>query len=188
MTYAEYLAAERTNESKHEYVNGRVYAMAGGTPEHGRLAASVTRILGNALAGKPCVTFNSDVRVRIRATGRSTYPDVSVVCGALERAPDDPDAIVNPVVIVEVLSDSTEAGDRGDKFAHYRRLPALKEYVLVSQSSARIEVYSRSLDGGWILREANRGESVRLESIGVSLPVDEVYRDPLASFDPSSEA
>ena len=179
--YADYLAAERVSEVRHEFVNGRVYAMAGGTPEHGRLAANVARLVGNALLGKPCATFSSDVRVRILATGRSTYPDASVVCGKIERAPDDQDAITNPVVIFEVLSDSTEAGDRGDKFAHYRRLPSLREYVLISQSSARIEVYRHTNDGDWVLREANRGEAARIESLDLSLSVDEVYRDPFAA-------
>lgn len=169
---------ERASETKHEYVNGVVYAMAGGTIEHGRLAMSLGRVLGNALDGRPCVTFSSDVRVRIRETGRSTYPDLSIVCGPVERAPDDPDAITNPTVIVEILSDSTEASDRGDKFAHYRRVPTLREYVLVSQSTSRIEVFSRQGDV-WVLSEAAAGQTLRLESLGVALAVDDVYRNPL---------
>jgi Uma2 family endonuclease len=181
MTYAEYLALERGSEVKHEYVNGQVYAMAGGTPDHGRLAMNVGRLLGAALAGKPCAVFSSDVRVRIESTGRSTYPDLTVVCGRLARAGDDADAIVNPIVLVEVLSDSTEASDRGDKFAHYRRLPSLREYVLVSQTTPRIEVFRRREGGDWVLSEAGPGEAARLESIDVALPVDEVYHDPLRS-------
>lgn len=181
MTYAEYLALERASEAKHEYVNGHVYAMAGGTPDHGRLAMNVGGILRAALAGRPCAVFSSDVRVRIEATGRSTYPDLSVVCGHLARADDDADAITNPVVLVEVLSDSTEASDRGDKFAHYRRLPSLREYVLVSQRAERIELFRRGEVGGWVLSEAGRGEVVRLESIDVVLSVDEAYHDPLAA-------
>ena len=181
MTYAEYLTLERASEVKHEYVNGEVYAMAGGTPDHGRLAMNVGGILRAALVGKPCAVFNSDVRVRIEATGRSTYPDPSVVCGRLARAEDDADAIVNPILLVEVLSDSTEAADRGEKFAHYRRLPSLREYVLVSQNTQRLEVFRRREGGGWVLSEASRGETVRLESIDVTLPVDEVYHDPLGS-------
>lgn len=180
MTYAEYVIHERTSDIKHEYVNGHVYAMAGGTPEHGRLAMNVARLIGAALAGRPCAVFSSDVRVRIQATGRSTYPDLSVVCGQLQRAGDDPDAIANPVLIVEVLSDSTEASDRGDKFAHYRRLPTLREYVLVSQSDRRIEVFRKAQSGEWSLVEAGPGDVAQLLSIDTVLRVDEVYFDPLS--------
>jgi Uma2 family endonuclease len=181
VTYADYLAAERASAAKHEYLRGEVIAMAGGTPEHGRLAAAVIGELRNALRGHPCAPFSSDVRVRILATDRTTYPDVSVVCGVLERAPDDPDAITNPTVLVEVLSDSTEADDRGDKFAHYRRIPSLRDYVLVSQRARRIEVFHRDAGGGWLLSEAGPGEEVRLESLDVALGVDAIYADPLGT-------
>jgi Uma2 family endonuclease len=180
MTYVEYLDLERASEVKHEYLRGEVFAMAGGTPEHSRLAANVIGELRSALRDRPCVVFTSDARIRIEATDRATYPDVSVVCDRIEPAADDPDAITNPVVIVEVLSDATEADDRGEKFAHYRRLPSLREYVLVSQRAARIEVYRRQADQRWMLTEAGPGQTVALESIGAALAVDEVYRDPLA--------
>lgn len=179
MTYEQYLAAEAVAETKHEFLGGEVWAMAGGTPEHSRLAASLARQLGNALEGRPCAVFSSDLRVRIEATGRSTYPDLSVVCGARRAAKDDEDAITNPVVLVEVLSDATEASDRGDKFAHYRQLESLKEYVLVSQKEPRIEVFRRQGDH-WSLYEARAGQSIELASLEVSLAVDDVYRDPLA--------
>ena len=190
MTYREYLSAEQKAEVKHEYLRGEVFAMAGGTIEHGRLAMSIGRELGVALRGRPCAVLSSDVRVRVEATDRSTYPDVTVVCGKRETAKDDPDALVNPSVIVEVLSDSTEADDRGEKFAHYRRLPSLREYVLVSQHAPRIEVYRRDVGAGaaqpqdeWILAEATTGQSARLPSLGIELSVDEIYRDPLATPD-----
>ena len=179
MTYAEYLEFERASELKHEYLRGEVFAMAGGTPEHARLAANVIGELRNALRGRPCSVFTSDARVRIAVTDRATYPDVTVVCGRLEHAPDDPDAIINPIVVVEVLSDTTEAEDRGEKFAHYRRLASLREYVLVSQRARRLEVYRRR-DDRWLLDEAGAGETLRMESIDAALSVDEVYRDPLA--------
>ncbi len=179
VSYVDYLALERTSETKHEYINGLVYAMAGGSLDHSRLSMNCGRVLGVALTGRPCVTFNSDARVRILETGRSTYPDLSVVCGRLERAPDDPDAITNPTVIVEVLSDSTEASDRGDKFAHYRRLPSLQQYVLVSQTTSRIEVFTRQGET-WTLSEAAAGQTLRLSSLDVEISVDDVYRDPLA--------
>lgn len=179
MSYAEYLELERTSEMKHEYLRGEVFAMAGGTPEHARLAANIIGELTAALRGRPCSVFTSDARVRIEATDRATYPDVTVVCGRLEQAADDPDSITNPVVIVEILSDATEADDRGEKFAHYRRLASLREYVLVSQRARRLEVYRRR-DERWLLDEAGTGETLRLESIDVVLSVDEVYHDPLA--------
>ena len=179
-TYAEYLAAERASDVKHEYLRGEIFAMAGGTREHGRLAASLMGELRNLLRDRPCNVFSSDVRIRIEATNRATYPDVSIVCGKHETAKDDPEALTNPIVIVEVLSDSTEGDDRGEKFAHYRRVPSLREYVLVSQRARRIEVYRREGAGAeWILSEATSGEQVRLPSLGVALSVDEVYRDPL---------
>ena len=179
MTYPEYVAGERASDTKHEYLRGEVWAMAGGTREHARLAANVIRELGRALEGRPCVVFTSDLRVRILATDRATYPDVSVVCGPAETAPDDVDAITNPTVLVEVLSDSTGADDRGQKFAHYRRIPSLREYVLVSQRAPRIEVYRREGDV-FVLTEAGPGGAARLVSLDVALPVDAIYRDPLA--------
>ena len=180
MTYAQYLELERTSEVKHEYLRGEIFAMAGGSPEHARLAANVIGDLRAALRGRPCAVFTSDARVRIEVTDRATYPDVTVVCGRLEHAPDDPDSITNPVVIVEVLSDATEADDRGEKFAHYRRLASLREYLLVSQRARRLEVYRRR-DDRWVLDEAGAGETLHLDSIDVALAVDEIYRDPLAA-------
>ena len=184
VSYGEYLTLERRSDVKHEYVNGRIYAMAGGTPEHGRLTMSIGRLLGAALEGRPCAVFSSDVRVRVAATGRSTYPDLSVVCGRLERAADDPDAIINPVVLVEVLSASTEAADRGDKFAHYRRLPSLEEYALIAQDTPRVEVFRRQRDEQgetWIMSEFGPGQTVHLASLGVDFTLDELYHDPLGS-------
>ena len=119
------------------------------------------------------------MRVRIDETDRATYPDVSVVCGPRVVSPEDPHAIVNPTVIVEVLSDGTETNDRNDKFAHYRRLASLAEYVLVSQSERRIEVYRRTPEG-WLLTDAGPGAQIRLHSLDVTLDVDAVYFDPTA--------
>lgn len=180
MTYAEYLAFEAESETKHEWLRGEVFTMAGGTPEHAALSMSVGGELRSNLRGRPCRVYSADLRVKVQATGLSTYPDVSIVCGKLETAPDDPQAAVNPIVLVEVLSDSTEAYDRGEKFAHYRRIPSLREYVVVSQHEPRIEVHRLNEAGHWELHEATVGESVELTSIGCRLSVDEVYRDPLA--------
>ena len=179
-TFAEYLEQERTSDVKHEFVNGEIFDMAGGTIEHGRLASTVNAALRTQSRGRPCEVYSSDVRVRVLATGLATYPDTSVVCGRLERDPADANTIVNPVVLVEVLSDSTEGYDRGEKFAHYQRLPSLKEYVLVSQRSPRIEVFRRNEDGNsWTLLIAQAGERVSLASIGCELAVDEMYANAL---------
>ena len=181
MTYAEYFAFEDKAVEKHEFLNGEVFAMSGGTIEHAGLIAGVSVALGVALRGRPCRMFSSDLRVRIRATGLTTYPDLSVVCESAQVDTEDPHAVVNPVLVVEVLSDSTEAYDRGEKAAHYRHLPSLREYVLVSQHRPRIEVYRRNDAGRWELFEYESGARVELASIGCSIAVDEVYRDPLAA-------
>lgn len=180
LTYPDYLARETASEVKHDFVNGEVYAMAGGTPEHGALTASLARVIGSALEGKPCRTFSSDVRVRVESTGGSFYPDLSVVCGKLGTANDDPHAVVNPLVLVEVLSEGTEAFDRGAKAGHYRRLSSLREYVLVSQTERRIEVQRLNDRGTWELYFFGSGERVELASLGISFPIDAVYANPLA--------
>lgn len=181
VTYEAYLATERGSAIKHEYLRGEVFAMAGGTPTHAGLAMGVGVALSNALVGRSCRVYGSDLRVRIEATDLSTYPDVTVVCNRFEGAAIDPDAATNPVVIVEVLSDSTEAYDRGEKFAHYRRIPSLREYVLVSQREPRLEAYAKNAEGSWVLTEAGAGEALELRSLpGVRLEVDALYRDPLA--------
>jgi len=177
--YADYLARERIAERKSEYLRGAIYAMSGGTPEHARLASRMAYVLNRALEDRACVVFSSDLRVRILATNRSTYPDLTVVCGPRETAPDDPDAVTNPTLIVEVLSDSTEADDRGDKFAHYRHLASLQTYVLVTQKTPRIEVFHREGER-WVLTSHGPGTTVDLPALDVSIRVDDVYRDPTA--------
>jgi Uma2 family endonuclease len=179
MTYTEYLAAEAVADVRHEYLHGDVWAMAGGTIEHGGLAVAMAREIGLLLRGKPCRAFSSDVRVRVLETDLATYPDLSVVCGQLQTAPDDDNAITNPTVLVEVLSDSTEAYDRGAKWAHYRRIASLREYVLVSHGEPLIEVYRRTAGGRFELTDARAGETIELESIGATLDVDAVYANPL---------
>ena len=186
VTYAEYLAAEEKSNVKHEYLRGEVFAMAGGTIENAALGLAIGAALLAALRGRPCRVFSSDLRIRIRETDLTTYPDISVVCGRLETDDEDKNAIVNPVLLVEVLSDSTEAYDRGEKAAHYRKIPSLREYALVSQREARIEVFRRNEAGRWELYEARPGETIELASVGCSIQVEEVYRDPLAR--PEQEA
>lgn len=181
MTYAAYLAAEEVSDTKHEYLRGEVYAMAGGTPEHAGLMAAVLAELVVALRGRPCRAYTSELRVRIEATDLSTYPDITVVCGSLETSVIDRHAATNPILIVEVVSDSTEGYDRGEKFAHYRRIPSLREYVLVSQQKPWIESYFKNEQGVWMLSEAGAGGMLELAALaGVSLDVDRIYRNPLA--------
>ena len=181
MSYAEYVEREGRGAERHEFLDGQVYAMAGGTPEHGALAAAIIRELGIALKNRPCRVYSSDVRVRVVETGLSTYQDASVVCGQLETDREDRDAIVNPTLIVEVLSESTEAYDRGAKASHYRRIPSLREYVLLAQDEARIEVYRRIDRDRWELVEARAGARVALASLDLALDVDTVYANPLAA-------
>ena len=174
MTYAEYLAFEEASETKHEYVNGEVYAMAGGSLEHARLAAELIFRLREKFGPDGCRVFGSDLRLRVEATKRSAYPDVTVVCGDPEMSLVDADAVTNPTVLIEVLSPSTETTDRIEKWAHYRRIPSLRAYVLVSQSEQRIEAYRR--DGArWIYEEAGPGETLRIGGIEVDVAVDALY-------------
>ena len=175
--YQTYLTIERETDRKHEWLDGRIYAMAGGTIAHGQLSAQMIMELGRLAAACGCRVHTTDVKIRVRATGLATYPDASVICGPTERDPDDRNAAVNPAVLVEVLSDSTESWDRAGKFRRYRKLESLKHYVLVSQHERCIEVYSRDAEGGWVLREGADGESVALEALGGALEVDRVYRN-----------
>ncbi|MGE0395712.1 MAG: Uma2 family endonuclease [Kofleriaceae bacterium] len=181
VSYAEYVAIANDAGVKYEYVEGEIHAMAGGSVAHARLIARITGILDRALEGRPCIVMPSDMRVRIRAADRATYPDLFVVCGDIQRDPDDDHAVINPSVIVEVLSDSTSDTDRTDKFAAYRRLPTLQEYVLISQRERRVEVYRR--DGRrWHLDEYGAGEALALEVIPSDVAVDDVYVDRLGSI------
>jgi Uma2 family endonuclease len=172
----EYLELERASPIRHEYAEGEIFAMAGGTLEHSAIAANVIRELGNALLGR-CRVLTSDMRVKIVARGRYLYPDASVVCDRPSFEDEHRDTLLNPRVIVEVLSDSTEAYDRGDKFAQYRTVPSVVEFVLASQKDPRIEVFARQPDGSWTLRVYGQGERAALDSVGCSLDVDRVYAD-----------
>ena len=185
MTPEEYLAFERASDEKHEYVDGEIFAMSGGTYEHSLLATGIARELGNALGDRPCDVHGSDMKIRIVATNRFFYSDVSVVCGSPVFADDARDSVLNPKVIVEVLSDSTERYDRGEKFAHYRRIDALQDYVLVSQTEPLIEHFSRQADGSWRYRALGPGEQLVLASIECTIAVNRIY---LKVFPSSSNA
>lgn len=181
-SFADYLALEEIAAVKHEFLGGHVWAMAGGTPAHAAIAANVIALLSAQLRDRPCRVYTGDLRIRVQATGLGTYPDVTVVCGRLETDPDDPrgNTVTNPVVLVEVLSPSTEEYDRGEKLAHYQRIPSLAEVVLIAHDERRLEVWRRDGDH-WTLDVFRTGDRARLASIGSELAVAEVYRDPLAS-------
>ena len=167
---------------KHEFLDGQVWAMSGGTPEHAAVSGNVLTLLNVQLSGKKCRVFTSDLRIRVVATGLGTYPDVSVVCGRVELDPEDAKrhTVVNPRILIEVLSPSTEAYDRGEKLRHYQQIPSVEEVVLVAHDRREIEIVRREQDGSWSRHLKRDGEVATLSSVECSLPVAEVYRDPLA--------
>lgn len=174
-TYAEYLARERETRLKHEFLRGQIFAMAGGTPEHARLISEVTFMLRGSIDPARCRVFTSELKIRVQATGLATYPDVAVVCGDVLRDEEDGNAVINPKVLVEVLSPGTEIYDRGEKWAHYRRIPTLEAYVLVGQVPERLEVYEKQADGDFVHRIADRGESLPIVCLGSAIDVDALY-------------
>ncbi len=176
MSYASYLAAREQSEVKLEFNAGEVYAMSGGTVAHARLAAACIRLLGVAAEPHGCAVFSSDLAIGVAVTGRTTYADAVVLCDPEEVLPHDPHAVTNPSIIVEVLSASTEASDRGEKFRHYQHLATLQSYVLISQEVPLVEVFERQ-PTGWMLRTYGPGEVARLAPHDIELPVDMLYAD-----------
>ena len=176
MSAAEYLNIERAAEFRHEYFKGEMFAMSGGSPRHSLIKMNIGRELSTQLKGRPCTAFDRDLRIQVLSTGLYTYPDFSVVCGELEFGDDQHDTLLNPALLVEVLSDSTEAYDRGKKFEHYRRIPSLREYVLISQKSPTIERYLRNADDTWTLTAVIGADAgIHLPTIDVTLSLAEVY-------------
>jgi Uma2 family endonuclease len=175
LTVEEYLELERAAERKHEYLNGEMFAMAGASRRHALIVTNLVRELGQYLKDRPCEVYSTDMRLRVSPTGLYTYPDVAVVCGPPQFADEDCDTLLNPTLIVEVLSESTKNYNRGEKFRHYRALSSLVEYVLVAQDSIHIEQYGKRGES-WVLMETDdpRG-NVRLGSLDCMLPVVEVY-------------
>jgi len=177
-TISDYLNRERDSLEKHEYRDGEILAMSGGSARHSLISANVIRELGNRLKGKPCRVYDSNLRIRIPRSVLYTYPDASVVCDAPQVDPDDPlkETVINPTVVVEILSPSTEAYDRGEKFGRYRQLDSLKQYVLVSQSMPRIELFLRHGDGAWLFTAFSGVEATAdLASLRITLALSEVY-------------
>ncbi len=176
ITAADYLALERKAETKSEYLNGRIYAMSGASRSHNRITVNLTSALHSQLKRKPCEPFSGDMRVKVNPTSLYTYPDVVVVCGEPRFEDQHVDTLLNPTVIIEVLSDSTEAYDRGGKFAHYRALESLSDYLLVAQNEPRIEHFRRQTDGQWLYSVADGLDAqVEIANIGCMLHLAEVY-------------
>lgn len=173
-TLREYLAVEDESSVRHELLNGEIFAMAGGTPEHAALAAALVVLLGAGLRGKPCRPYSADLRIFVAATGLYTYPEVAVISGEPERAAGSPTHVTNPRVVVEVLSESTKDYDRGEKRMHYQALPSLAEYVLVAQDRRQVEAFRREGDS-FVESRHGAGASVHLASIDVTIRVDELY-------------
>ncbi|WP_438022279.1 Uma2 family endonuclease [Sorangium sp. So ce233] len=171
----EYLALERSSEQKHEYADGEVFAMSGGTREHSLIAVNVVGELRSALRARPCEAHASDLRIKNVTANRYVYPDASVVRGQPLFEDEHRDTLLNPTAVFEVLSESSERYDRGDKFALVRGLPSITDYVLLSQLHVEIEHFCRQPDGTWLLRVLGPGEQLQLASIGCDLAVDELY-------------
>ena len=174
-TPEQYIELEENSEFKSEYLSGQIFAMAGGSPEHSAIGNNIGREMGNLLKRGPCQVFNSDLRVTIMQTSLMTHPDVTVVCREQHRHPLDKNSSINPTVLFEVLSPTTEACDRGEKWAHYRRLDSLQEYLLVSQNKACVEQYVRQDDSWKFMAVEGLAASLLLPSLGCSLALAEVY-------------
>jgi Uma2 family endonuclease len=186
---AEYLEHERKAEFKSEYFDGEVFAMVGASPWHGWIVANLVIELGYRLIDGPFRVSASDVRLRVSRTGLYTYPDVMVVCAEPQFADDQKDTLLNPVLLVEVLSKSTRDYDRGLKFEHYRTLPSLKEYLTIAQNAPHVEHWVRQPENHWLLTEY-RGiaETLQLPSLGCALPLASVYRKIDWAAEPSDES
>ena len=173
---AEYLEIERRAEYKSEYYRGEMFAMAGASLRHAVIVGNLGGELRQRLKGKRCGAYSTDLRLQISPTGLYTYPDVMVICGDVQYADERKDTVLNPVVIIEVLSDSTRDYDRGRKFQHYRSLASLQEYLTVEQDAIHVEHWRRQQSNQWLLSEFEKREgSVSLDSIGCTVPLAEIY-------------
>ncbi|MEH2394070.1 MAG: Uma2 family endonuclease [Nostoc sp.] len=173
MSAEEYLVWEPTQEERYEYWDGEVVMMSGGTRNHNRISLNFSKLLDDALADGTCEVYIVDVKVQVEPRQKYFYPDVVVTCDERDR---DPQLVQFPCLIIEVLSPSTEAADRGKKFAKYRQSPTLQEYVLVQVAQPVVEVFRRNEQGKWVLSEYNLGDKLRLESVDVEIAIAHLYR------------
>lgn len=174
LTPEEYFTWEETQLEKHEYIDGQVYAMSGGSVNHGRIAIRFTAMFDARLENSDCITGNSDIKINIAETNNYVYPDVSVTCD--DRDKSTPNYLTYPCLIVEVLSKNTEAYDRGGKFRMYRNNPILQDYLLVSSTSIEMDLYHKDDAGNWLILNYKEGDIVELKSINFSFPIEQVYR------------
>ena len=176
LTSEEYLAKERKADDKSEYFQGETFAISGASREHNLIAGNINREAGNQLRNRPCEVYQSDMRVKVSRTGLYTYPDVVIACGKPQFEDAEVDTLLNPTVLFEVLSETTEDYDRGKNSAHYRTLPSLQEYVLVAQDKCHVEQFTRQPDNRWLLWETDDLESVlNLPSVSCQLKLTDVY-------------
>lgn len=186
-TPEEYLALERQAEGRSEYHDGQIFAMSGASRWHSRIETQLTSLIEQHLAGRRCEAFSSSMRVLVVPSGLYTYPDLSVACDEPQFADALMDTLVNPTLLVEILSTSTEGYDRGTKAKLYRAIPSLRELLLVSQDGYEVELYRRQAGGGWLLIEAKGLDaSVNLESIGYALLLRDLYKKVLAHREPAA--
>jgi Uma2 family endonuclease len=177
VTLEEYFAIEERAERKSEYHNGEMFLMAGASREHNIITRNLAGHIFAALQGGPCQLFLSDLRVKVDRTGLYTYPDLLIVCGTPEYAPENRDTLTNPKVVIEILSDTTERYDRTTKFRHYKQVPSVQEYLLVSQDEPLVERFTRQADGAWGQTDFVGLEAeMALATVAVSVPMDDVYR------------
>lgn len=174
-TESEYLELERNADFKSEYYNGETFAMAGASLIHNEIVANLISIFNQFLKDKPCKVYPSDLRLRIEKSGLYTYPDITIVCGKTELLDNKFDTLKNPTILIEVLSDSTEKYDRGQKFSFYREIPSLKEYILVSSKTVKIEKFKRLEDGNYLYIESNEHQPFPIDSIKMNLNLEDAY-------------
>jgi Uma2 family endonuclease len=176
-TYADYVALEQISPTKHEFLNGEIYAMAGGSEEHSALSAEILRLLGNAIGDRPCRVHTSGLRVYVESVGLATFPDGAVICGPfVQHEPSPTSTALNPTILVEVTSDSSEHYDTGFKLSAYSSIPSLLEYIVISHRERRITVHRRQSSGEWTTTLGIRGGTVEIGSLGLRVAIDEVYR------------
>lgn len=185
LTPEEYFAWEEKQLGKHEYIDGQLYAMSGGSVNHSRIAVRLTTLLSNHLENNGCETGNSDLRVNIAGTQNYIYPDASVTCD--ERDKTTLQYITYPCLIVEVLSPSTESYDRGGKFRMYRKNPVLQDYLLVSSTSIEIDLYRKNEAGDWTIVNYQSGDTIELKSVNLSFPIEQIYRNLDLTLEPASD-
>jgi Uma2 family endonuclease len=183
-TPEEYFDWEEKQLEKHEYIDGQVYAMSGGSVNHGRIAIRLTAMFDTHLDNSGCITGNSDIKINIVETSNYTYPDASVTCD--DRDKTTPNYFTYPCLIVEVLSSSTESYDRGGKFRMYRNNPVLQDYLLVSSTSIEIDLYRKNETGEWMIINYKEGDLIELKSINLNFPIEQIYRG--LNLTPESES